>query len=97
MLHLTQPIAVGHRRSADLEAAHRQVVLVAGVPREAEHCEGDGGGGQAGQRQLPFAGVRLLEESRQLQHCDLEGERERETEVEVEREIKAVEPLVRGY
>ena len=63
---------VGHWRSADLEATHSQVVLVAGVSREAEHGEGDRGGGQAGQSQLPLAGVSLLEERRQLQHCDLE-------------------------
>ena len=66
---------------ADLEATHSQVVLIAGVPREAEHGEGDRGGGQAGQSQLPLAGVSLLEERRQLQNCDLEeGERETETE-----------------
>ena len=56
---------------SNLEATHGQVVLVAGVPSEAEHGEGDGGGGQAGQRQLPLAGVRLLQERRQLEHCDL--------------------------
>ena len=67
----------GHWLSADLEAAHSQVVLVAGVPCEAEHGEGDRGGGQPGQGQLPLAGVSLLEERRQLQHCDLEEGRGR--------------------
>lgn len=48
--------------ATDLEATDSQIVLVAGVACEAEHGEGDGGGGQACQGQFPLAGVGLLQE-----------------------------------
>lgn len=54
-----------------LQAAHGQVVFIAGVSRQAEDGEGHGGRGQTRQGQLPLAGVRLLQQGGQLEHSDL--------------------------
>ena len=56
-----------------LEPTNGKVVLLTGIASEAQHSKGDGGGSQAGQSQLPFAGICLLQECRELQNGDLQG------------------------
>lgn len=46
-----------------LQPTNSKVVLLARIPREAQHSKGDWGRSQAGQSQLPFAGICLLQES----------------------------------
>ena len=53
------------------EAADSQEVLVAGVGDQGEDREGDRGGGEPGQGQLLLGGVRLLQQSGELEDGDL--------------------------
>lgn len=45
-----------------LQPTHSQVVLLAGIPSQAQHSERDGRRCQAGEGQFPFAGVGLFQQ-----------------------------------
>lgn len=57
-----------------LQPTHSKVVLLTGIPSEAQYSKRDGSRSQAGQSQLSFAGIRLLQECRELQNSDLQGD-----------------------
>ena len=59
-----------------LQPTYSQVVFLAWIPSEAQHSEGDWSRRQAGQSQLPFAGICLLQECRELQNSDLQRSHE---------------------